>query len=84
MSSVEESSLVESKSIPSLDLTHEPSPEPQTPKKRILHPLEFPIKFEDYGNTSKHFLHNPHEEVSPRVEPSNEWLMEVKCSSKAI
>ena len=49
MSSVEESSLVESKPIPSLDSTHEPSPEPQTPKERVLYPLEFFIKFEDYG-----------------------------------
>jgi hypothetical protein len=53
MSSIEESSLVESKPIPSLDSTNEPSPEPQTLKERILHPSEFPVKFEDYGNISK-------------------------------
>ena len=84
MSSVEESSLVESKPIPSLDLTHEPSPEPRTLKERVLHPSEFPIKFEDYGNTSKVFWHNPCEEVFPKIEPSKKWLMEVKRSSKAI
>ena len=49
MSSVEESSLVESKPLAPLDLTHEPSPEPQTPMERLIHPSEFPIKFEDYG-----------------------------------
>jgi hypothetical protein len=85
MSSIEESSLVESKPIPSLDSTNEPSPKPQTPKERILHPSEFPVKFEDYGNISKISRHKKHrKEVSPRVEPSKEWLMEVKHSSKAI
>ena len=85
MSSVEESSLVESKLIPSLGLTYEPSPEPRTPKERVLHPLEFPIKLKDYGKTSKLSWHEKHtREVFPRVEPSKEWLMEVKCSSKAI
>ena len=53
MSSVEESSLVESKLIPSLGSTHEPSPEPRTPKEQVIHPSEFPIEFWDYGNTSK-------------------------------
>ena len=53
MSSVEESSLVESKHVASLDSTHEPSSEPRMPKERLIHPLEFPIEFEDYGNTSK-------------------------------
>ena len=33
MSSVEQSSLVESKHVAFLDSTHEPSPEPQTPKE---------------------------------------------------
>ena len=66
--------------IPSLGLTYEPSP-----KDIMLHPLEFPIKFKDYGNTSKISWHEKHiKEVSPKVEPSKEWLMEVKCSSKAI
>jgi len=47
--------------------------------------LEFPIEFEDYGNTSKLSWHKRHiKEVSPKVEPSKEWLIEVKCSSKAI
>ena len=50
----------------------------------MLHPSEVPIKFEDYGNTSKHFWHNTHEEASPKVEPSKEWLMEVKHYSEAI
>ena len=77
-------SMVKTKHIPSLGLTHEPSAEPRTPKEWVIHPLEFPIKFEDYGNTSKHFWHNPHEEVSPKIEPSKEWLMELKRSSKAI
>ena len=40
MLNVEESSLVESKPIPSLDSTHEPSPEPQTPKERLIHPSD--------------------------------------------
>jgi hypothetical protein len=74
MSSVEESSSVESKPVASLDLTHEPSPEPRTPKERLIHPSEFPIKFEDYGNTSRHFGHEkltlPSKEASPKVEPS--------------
>ena len=85
MLSVEESSLVESKPIPSLDSTDEPSPEPRTPKEGVLHPSEFPIKFEDYGNTSKLSWHEKHtKEVSPRAELSKEWLMEVKRSSEAI
>ena len=83
MSSIEKSSSAESKPVASLDLTHEPSLEPWTPKERILHPLEFLIKFKDYGNTSKHFWHNPLE-ASPKVEPSKEWLMEVKRSSESI
>jgi hypothetical protein len=94
--SFEEPSLAESKPITSLDLTHVPLPEPQTSKERVIHPLEFPIKFEDYGNTSKHFwlkkpktpprFHHfdPPEEASPKVEPSKEWLMKEKCSSEAI
>ena len=51
MSIVEESSLVESKLVPLLGLTYEPPPEPRTPKEQVIHPLEFPIKFVDYGNT---------------------------------
>ena len=50
--SVEESSPVKSKPIPSLDSTREPSPKPRTSKERLIHPSEFPIEFEDYGNTS--------------------------------
>jgi hypothetical protein len=73
MLSVEEPSLVESKLIPSLGLTYEPSPEPRTPKKTMLHPLEFPIKFKDYGNTSKLSWHEKNiREVSPKMEPSKE------------
>jgi hypothetical protein len=55
----EEPSLAESRPISSipLDLMHEPSPKPRTPKERVIHPSEFPIKFEDYGNTSKHSWH---------------------------
>jgi hypothetical protein len=88
MSSVEESSSIETKHIPSLGLTHEPSPKPQTPKERVIHPSEFPIEFRDYGNTSIHHGHEKltlsSKEDSPRVEPSKELLMEVKRSSKAI
>ena len=85
MLSVEESSLVESKPIPSLDSTHEPSPEPRTPMERLIYPLEFPIEFKDYGNTSKLSFHKKStKEVSPRVKLSKEWLMEMKCSSEAI
>jgi hypothetical protein len=88
MSSIEESPLVESKHEASLDLTHEPSPEPRTPKETMLHPSEFPIEFRDYGNTLKYFGHEklsrPSKEVSPKVEPSKEWLLEVKHSSEAI
>jgi hypothetical protein len=66
-------------------LTHEPSPEPRTPKERVFHPSEYPIEFKDYGNTSKISRHEKHtKKVSPRVEPSKEWLMEVKHSSEAI
>ena len=73
-SSVEESSPVESKPIPSLDSTREPSPKPQTLMARLIHPSEFPIKFKDYGNTSKYLWHEKHiKEVSPKVEPSKEW-----------
>jgi len=85
MLSIEESSLVESKLKPSLGSTHEPSPEPQTPKERLIHPSEFPIEFKDYGNTSKLSWHEKHiKEVSPKVEPSKEWLMKVKHSSKVV
>ena len=87
MFGVEESSSVESKPLASLDSTYEPSPKPRTPKERLGHPSVFPIKFEDYGNTSKVSQHEKHThppEVSPRAELSKEWLMEVKCSSEAI
>ena len=73
MSSVEESSFVKSKPIPSLGSTYEPSPEPQTPKETMLHPSEFPIKFKDYGDTSKLLRHtkltHPLEEVSNKIPP---------------
>jgi hypothetical protein len=85
MLSVKESSPVESKPIPSLDSTHEPSPKPRTLKERLIHPSEFPVKFKDYGNTSKISQHEKRtKEVSSKVEPSKEWLMEVKHSFKAI
>jgi len=88
MSSFEEPSSAESKLVPSLNSIVEPSPEPQTPKERVFHPSEFAIKFEDYGNTLKYSWHeeltHPFEEDSPRVEPSKEWLMEVKRSYEAI
>ena len=76
MLSVEESSLVESKPIPSLDSTREPSLKPRTPKERLIHPSEFPIEFGDYGNTLKYCGHEkltrPSVEVSPKIEPSRE------------
>ena len=81
MSSVEESSLVESKTVASLDSIYKASPEPWTPTETLINPSEFPIEFEDYGNTSKHFWHNPQDEVSFKVELLKEWLMEVKHSS---
>jgi hypothetical protein len=85
MSSVEESSLIESKLVISLGLTHEPPPKPQTPKETMLHILEFPIKFKDYSNTSKLSWHEKHKkEVSPRAKPLKEWLLEVKRSFEAI
>ena len=88
MSSVEESSLVESEPMPSLDSTHEPSPEPRTPKERLIHPSEIPIELRDFGNTLKYFGHEkltrPSIEVSPKIEPSKKWLLEVKRSSEAI
>ena len=77
-----------SKPIQSLDSTNEPSPEPRTPKERVIYPSEFPIEFKDYGNTSKYYGHEklsrPSKEVSPKIEPSKEWLLEVKRSYKAI
>jgi hypothetical protein len=73
MSSVGESSLVESKLAPSLVSTYEPPPEPRTPKERVIHPLEFPIEFKDYGNTSKLLWHEKNiREVSPKAEPPKE------------
>jgi hypothetical protein len=85
MSSVEESSLVTSKLVPSLGLTCEPSPEPRTSKEIMLHPSKFPIEFKDYGNTSKLSWHEKNiREVSPKAESSKEWLMEVKHSFEAI
>ena len=88
MSSVEESSLVKTKHIPFLGSTREPSPEPRTPKEQVIHRSEFPIEFRDYGNTLKYHGHEkltlPSKEDSPRVNPSKEWLMEVKRSSKVI
>jgi hypothetical protein len=30
----------------------EPSPKPETPKERVIHPSKFSIKFEDYGRTA--------------------------------
>jgi hypothetical protein len=54
----------------------------------VNHPSEFPIKFGDFGNALKYFGHEkltrPSEEVSSKIEPSKEWLLEVKRSSKAI
>ena len=88
MSSIEEASLVESRPVPSLYSTNEPSPEPRTPKKGVIYPSEFSIEFGDFGNTSNYFGHKkltrPSKEVSPKIEPSKAWLLEVKCSSEAI
>jgi hypothetical protein len=97
MSSFEEPSSPESKPIPSFSLnsTHELSLEPRTPKEGVIHPSEFPIEFEDYGNTSNHFWHKKPttplshpfdlpEEAFSKVKPSKEWLMEVKRFFEAI
>ena len=88
MSSVEEASSVESRPVPSLDLTNEPSPEPRTLKERVIYPLEFAIEFGDFGNISKYFGHEklarPSKEVSPKIEPSKKRLLEVKHSFEAI
>jgi hypothetical protein len=73
MSSFEEPSSAESLPSPSLDLTIEPSPEPRTPKEGMLHPLEFLIKFEDYGRISNLPWYEENtflsKEVSPNAEP---------------
>ena len=54
-------------------------------KESVLHPSEFFIEFEDYDNTSKLSWHEKHtKEVSPKVEPSKEWLMEMNRSFEAI
>ena len=51
----------------------------------MCHPSEFPIKFEDYGNTLKLSWHEKNiREVSPEMEQLKEWLMEVKRSSEVI
>jgi len=54
----------------------------------VIYPLEFRIEFKDFSNISKYFGHEklsrPSEEVSPKIEPSKEWLLEVKHSSEAI
>ena len=88
MSSVGESSLVESKHEPSLDSTVKPSPEPKTPKEGVIYPSKFPIEFEDYGRTLNLPWHEENtllsKEVSPNADPSKEWLMEMKRSSEAI
>jgi len=59
MLSFKEPSSAESKPVPStsLDSNLEPSPKPRTQKVGVIHPSEFPIKLEDYGNTSKLFWH---------------------------
>ena len=76
MSSIEEASLVKSRPVPSLDSTNEPSPEPRTPKERVIYPSEFPIEFGDFVNTSEYFGHKKltrrSKEVSPKMEPSME------------
>ena len=85
MSSIEEASLVKSRPVPSLDSTNEPSPKQRTPKERVIYPSEFPIEFGDFVNTSEYFGHKKRtKEVSPKVEPSKQWLMKVRRSSKAI
>ena len=51
MSSFEEPSSVESLPILPIDLTVEPSPEPEIPKGGAIQPSEFLIKLEEYGRT---------------------------------
>jgi hypothetical protein len=88
MSSFENPSSAEYLPLPPLDSIVEPSLEPKTPKEGVIHPSEFSIKFEDYGRTSNLPWHEENiflsKEVSPNIEPSKEWLMEVKHSSEAI
>jgi hypothetical protein len=54
----------------------------------VIYPSEFPIEFGDFDNTSKYFGHekltHPSKKVSPKIEPSKEWLLDVKHSSEAI
>jgi hypothetical protein len=86
MLSVGEFSLGESNHIPSIVLTYDPPPEPQTPKEQVIFPSEFPIEFKDHGNTLKIPRHEElaHPRVvSPKILPK-EWLMEVEHSSEAI
>ena len=51
MSSVGEFSSVRTKHILSLEMTVEPSPEPETPKEGGICPSEFLIKLEEHGKT---------------------------------
>jgi hypothetical protein len=99
MSYFEDSSSVESNPIssPSIDSSIKPSPEPRAPDKGVvLYPSDFPIKFDDFGNTSNSSwdkkattpsLSHPSnlpKKALLRKEPPKEWLMKVKRSSKAI
>jgi hypothetical protein len=69
MSSVGESSSVETKHIPSLSLTYEPPPKPRTLKERVINPLEFPINFKKYGRTSSLSWHEENIFLSKEVAP---------------
>jgi hypothetical protein len=79
MSCVEESSSAESNPVPSpsIDSSVRPSPEPQAPKEGVvLYPSDFPIEFDDFGNTSIHSWHKKartpslsHPSNLPRNEP---------------
>jgi hypothetical protein len=75
----------------SQDLSVELSPEPRTSKEEEIQPLKFSLQFEDdpyedLRNTSN-YLHyrRPTVPLYPSSKSmTEEWLKEVRCSSKAI
>jgi hypothetical protein len=85
MSCFEEPSSAKSNPVPSpsIDSFVRPPPKPQAPKEGVvLYPSDFPIEFDDFGNTSNHYWHkkattpslysNLPEKALPRKEPAKE------------
>ena len=75
----------------SQDLSVEPSPEPQTSKEEEIQPSMFSFQFEDdpyedLRNTSNYLRYRrPTAPLYPSSKSmTEEWLKEVRCSSKAI